>query len=341
MGHDFCVISLSNLLTPWSLIERRIRAAAQADFVTAVYNPRSHERYWQLDRLREIFLEERSPETVVGYVRQAGREGEQVCTTTLRDFRPDEVDMFTVVIIGNSQSFLCDGKFVTPRGYYAAEPQCSDAPGQSIMIHSFQTILGELRHPDVPLWRLWPLLHAIHTTADFQMEQLLWMDPAATETLHRKAVSGGLKNIVTDVTMVASGIRRGALARLGIEVNCYLNDPRAAEMAHSQGITRSQAGIRLAAQEHPEALFAIGNAPTALLELTELVRRGKCQPAGIIGAPVGFVHVEESKHALKTLTAIPKLIIEGRKGGSTLAATLVNSILTFDDAAQMLPGRDV
>lgn len=69
--------------------------------------------------------------------------------------------------------------------------------------------------------------------------------------------------------------------------------------------------------------------------------RGKCCPVGIVGAPVGFVHVEESKHAAKTLTAIPKLLIEGRKGGSTLAATLVNSILTYDDAASLMPGRDV
>ena len=71
------------------------------------------------------------------------------------------------------------------------------------------------------------------------------------------------------------------------------------------------------------------------------MRKHKCNPAGIVGAPVGFVHVEESKHAAKAFRNVPKIIIEGRKGGSNLAATLVNSILTFDDAAQLLPGRDV
>lgn len=112
-------------------------------------------------------------------------------------------------------------------------------------------------------------------------------------------------------------------------------------MASAEGITRAQAGMRLAAEEHPDALFAFGNAPTALLELCALMRRGKCRPAGIVAAPVGFVHVEESKHAVKPFRDIPKIIIEGRKGGSNLAATLVNSILTYDDAAALKPGRDV
>lgn len=345
MGHDFCVISLSDLMTPWALIERRIRAAAAADFITAVYNPRSEERYWQLHRLKEIFLQEREGGTPVGYVRQAGREGQEVKTTTLASLDPEDIDMFTVVIIGNSQSFLWEGKFITPRGYYAAQGRKGEdgvpGIGQSIMIRSFQTIRSQLQEPDQPLWRLWPLLHAIHTTADFDMERLLWMDDEATERMYRSVERGEVKTIVTDVSMVASGLRKGALQRLGLEVVSYINDPRGAEMASAEGITRAQAGMRLAAEEHPDALFAFGNAPTALLELCALMRRGKCRPAGIVAAPVGFVHVEESKHAVKPFRDIPKIIIEGRKGGSNLAATLVNSILTYDDAAALKPGRDV
>lgn len=343
VGHDFCVISMSDLMTPWALIERRIRAAAEADFVTAIYNPRSHGRYWQLSRLKEVFLESRSADTTVGFVRQAGREDQKVTVTTLGDFNPEDVDMFTVVIIGNSQSYQWQGKFITPRGYYRnGDADNTEAKvGQSIMIKSFQTIRGELRHPEIPLWKLWPMLHAIHTTADFSMEQLLWMDDEATAKLYQKVSDGTLRTIVTDVTMVASGIRKGALQRLGIEVVCYINDPRAIEMAKELGITRAQAGMRLAAEEHPDALYAFGNAPTALLELCELMRHNKCHPAGIIGAPVGFVHVEESKHAAKTFSHVPKIIIIGRKGGSNLAATLVNSILTYDDASSLKPGRDV
>lgn len=352
MGHDFCVISMSDLMTPWQLIEKRIKAAAMGDFITAIYNPRSHGRYWQLQRLVELFLKERSTSTPVGYVRQAGREDQEVHITTLGEFDTTLVDMFTIVIIGNSQSFIAERKncsngdngnvFITPRGYYA-EKESDEATkvGQSIMIKSFATIRKELSNPDIPLWRLWPMLHAVHTTADFDMENLLWMDDNATADIYNKVENGSLKYIVTDVSMVASGIRKGALQRLGIEVISYINDPRAAEMARNENITRSQAGMRLAAEEHPDALYAFGNAPTALLELCDLVRRGKCNPAGIVGAPVGFVHVEESKHAAKTLRDIPKIIIEGRKGGSNLAATLVNSILTFDDAEQLKPGRDL
>ena len=344
IGHDTCIISLSDLMTPWEVIERRIKAAATGDFVTAIYNPKSHGRYWQLYRLQELFLMERSADTPVGYVRQAGRPEQQVKVTTLGAFDPEDIDMFTVVLIGNSQSYISGGKIITPRGYYRGYYRETategEKIGQNIMIESFRTIASELKK-DYPLDHKWALLHAIHTTADFDMEDILYTDPKAVETLYNMVKDGTLKTIVTDVTMVTSGIRKGALSRLGVEAKCYLSDPRVAEMAQAQDITRTQAGIRLAVEEHPDALFAFGNAPTALMELCDLIRKGKAQPAGIIAAPVGFVHVRESKHMVKPFRNIPKIIIEGRKGGSNLAATLCNAILTFDDAAQLKPGRDL
>lgn len=348
IGHDLCTISLSDLMTPWELIEKRIRAAAAADFVTAVYNPKSHERYWQLYRLKELFFQEgRSPQTPVGVVRQAGREGESVRVCTLEALNPKEVDMFTVLIIGNSQSYVdTTGRIITPRGYRSKYGQQDSrkkpaSVGQQIMMESFHTIESELKRKDLPLGHKWALLHAIHTTADFEMEDLLKVDDHAVERIFGQLKAGKLRTIVTDVTMVVSGIRKGALSRLGVEAKCYLNDPRVAEMAASQQITRTQAGIRLAVEEHPDALFAFGNAPTALMELSDLIRKGKAHPAGIIAAPVGFVHVRESKHGVKPFTHIPKLIIDGRKGGSNLAATLCNAILCFDDASQLKPGRDL
>ena len=360
IGHDMCIISLSDLMTPWEVIERRIKAAAVGDFVTAVYNPKSHGRYWQLYRLQELFLKYRSEDTPVGYVRQAGREEQEVKVTTLADFDPEDVDMFTVILIGNSQSYISltpdpspkgEGRkmFITPRGYYRQEAPSSTGVGRSIMIESFRTIAGELHKKDYPLDHKWALLHAIHTTADFDMENILYTDPGAVEALYNKVKDGSLKTIVTDVTMVTSGIRKGALQRLGIEAKCYLSDPRVAELTKlpslgeglGVGLTRTQAGIRLAVEEHPDALFAFGNAPTALMELCDLIRKGKAHPAGIIAAPVGFVHVRESKHMVKPFKDIPKIIVEGRKGGSNLAATLCNAILTFDDAEQLKPGRDL
>ena len=341
IGHDMCIISLSDLMTPWEVIERRIKAAADGDFVTAIYNPKSHGRYWQLYRLQELFLKYRSEDTPVGYVRQAGREEQEVKVTTLGAFDPEDIDMFTVIIIGNSQSYICDGKFITPRGYYREEISEGAKIGQNIMIESFRTIEGELKRKDWPLDHKWALLHAIHTTADFDMENILYTDDGAVEALYNKVKDGSLKTIITDVTMVTSGIRKGALQRLGIEAKCYLSDPRVAEMASTLDITRTQAGIRLAVEEHPDALFAFGNAPTALMELCDLIRKGKAHPAGIIAAPVGFVHVRESKHMVKPFKDIPKIIVEGRKGGSNLAATLCNAILCFNDAAQLKPGRDL
>ncbi len=342
VGHDFCVISLSDLMTPWALIEKRIRAAADADFVTAVYNPRSNGRYWQLHRLRELFLEVREASTPVGYVRQAGRSDERTVITTLGEFDPDKVDMFTVVIIGNSRSYEADGRFITPRGYYnhdRAEEEVGK--GQSIMMESFRTIEGELSNSDIPLDRKWALLHAIHTTADFEMEKILRVDDDALSRIYASLTSGTVRTIVTDVTMAASGIRKGALARLGVEVKCYLNEPGVAEEAAEAGITRTQAAIRRAVAEHPDALYVFGNAPTALMELCTLIRHHKASPCGIVAAPVGFVHVCESKQMVKPFKDIPKIIVEGRKGGSNLAATLVNAILCRPDATQLRPGRDV
>ena len=343
VGHDFCVISLSDLMTPWELIEKRIKAAASADFITAIYNPKSEGRYWQLYRLIEIFLQERDPQTPVGFVRQAGSEEQEVTITTLADFDPEQVDMFTVILIGNSQTYQFENKMITPRGYYGEIKMAAKeiGIGQDIMIRSFRTIEKELKNQDIPLDKKWALLHAINTTADFDMENVLRVDDNAISTLYEKLSSGAVRTIITDVTMVASGIRKGALQRMGLEVKCYLQDEKTVALAAEKGITRTQAGIRIAVSEHPDALFVFGNAPTALMELCDLIRKGKATPAGIIAAPVGFVHVQESKHMVKPFTSIPKLIVEGRKGGSNLAATLTNAILCYNDAINLKPGRDV
>lgn len=346
-GHDTCIISLSDLMTPWEIIERRITAAATGDFVTTIYNPKSEGRYWQLYRLKEIFLNEgRSPETPVGYVRQAGREEQQTHITTLEKFNPEDIDMFTVIIIGNSQSYCRKNTFITPRGYYrekhsAPKTESPQKIGQDIMIRSFRTIEKGLKNKEIPPDHKWALLHTIHTTADFEMENLFYSDPHAVASLYQAFYERHIKTIITDVTMVVAGIRKGALSRLGVEAKCFLHDERIAALAANKGITRTQAGIRLAVQEHPDALYVFGNAPTALMELCDQIRKNKAIPIGIIAAPVGFVNVRESKHMVKPFFDIPKLIIEGRKGGSNLAATLVNAILTYDDAEQLKPGRDV
>ena len=115
--HDFAVISLSDLLTPWEKIEKRLLCAAQADFVICLYNPSSHKRKDYLQRACDLVLQYASPETVCGVAQNIGREGEQTQVMTLRELRDTQVDMFSTVFIGNSQTRNIDGKMVTPRGY--------------------------------------------------------------------------------------------------------------------------------------------------------------------------------------------------------------------------------
>jgi cobalt-precorrin 5A hydrolase/precorrin-3B C17-methyltransferase len=117
LGHDHCSISLSDLLTPWEVIQERVRAAAEADFVVSLYNPRSKGRDWQLGKVREILLEHRSSDTPVGIVKDAYREEQRVVLTELGSLRPEDVDMLTIVIIGNSRTEVRAGRMVTPRGY--------------------------------------------------------------------------------------------------------------------------------------------------------------------------------------------------------------------------------
>jgi cobalt-precorrin 5A hydrolase / precorrin-3B C17-methyltransferase len=117
LGHDHCSISLSDLLTPWEVIRERVRAAAEADFVVSLYNPRSKGRDWQLGKAREILLEHRSPDTPVGIVKNAYRDGQEVILTDLGSLRPESVDMLTIVVIGSSRTEIRAGRMVTPRGY--------------------------------------------------------------------------------------------------------------------------------------------------------------------------------------------------------------------------------
>ena len=117
LGHDHCSISLSDLLTPWNIIERRVEAAALGDFVVSLYNPRSRNRDWQLGKTREMLLTHRPPDTPVGIVKDAYRPTQSITLTDLVSLRPEDVDMLTVVVIGNSQTKLVAGRMVTPRGY--------------------------------------------------------------------------------------------------------------------------------------------------------------------------------------------------------------------------------
>jgi precorrin-2 C(20)-methyltransferase len=351
LGHDFTCISLSDLLTPWPAIEDRLEAAGQADFVVVLYNPASQQRTWQLLRARDLLLKYRSSETPVGLVHSAYRQGMRTWHTTLGALTVDQVTMETTVIIGSSRTRLVNDRLVTPRGYdvplgpnpflpqgegnktsslaplrrgVGAERRPADL-GRRIMEESFALIEHELGPQGLPPWAFAVLRRMIHASADFEFTRTFrYSDDfeAAVRTAFAERVP-----IVTDTEMVLHGIRTALEGIPAATLVCHLNDPATKTVAEADGLTRSAAGIQLAALRHTRPLLVIGNAPTALEEALRLVEQASWQPAAIIGIPVGFVGVEEAKRHLLEQTRVPYLTCTGRKGGSAVTAAAVNALL--------------
>ena len=174
----------------------------------------------------------------------------------------------------------------------------------------------------------------IHTTADFDYARNLRFTPGAVAA-GIAALQAGTP-IITDTNMARSGISQTALTRLGSTALCYMADPEVAKLAAETGTTRAVASMHRAAQEHPGAILAVGNAPTALLAIAEQIEAGQ-RPALVIGVPVGFVNVVESKETLLAACeahGVPAIVALGRKGGSTVAAAVCNALVY--SAAQML-----
>ena len=164
----------------------------------------------------------------------------------------------------------------------------------------------------------------IHTSADF--------DYARTLCFSEDAVGKGVAAlrdgcpIVTDTRMAMAGINGGALRAAGSEVHCHIADDDVAETARERGCTRSRAAVEKSACLRPEAIYAVGNAPTALIRICELIQEGRLRPRLVIGAPVGFVNVVESKELLLRCN-VPHIVARGRKGGSNVAAAICNALL--------------
>ena len=180
--------------------------------------------------------------------------------------------------------------------------------------------------------RTWPepqfsiVKRCIHTSADFDYaDNLCFSENAAmlgVEALRRGAV------IVTDTKMAWSGINKKKLAEYGGEAYCFMSDEDVAKEAQERGCTRAAICMERGAALGKEVIFAVGNAPTALIRLYELIQEGKVNPALIIGAPVGFVNVVEAKELIMT-AGVPYIVPRGRKGGSNIAATICNAMLYY------------
>jgi precorrin-8X/cobalt-precorrin-8 methylmutase len=165
-----------------------------------------------------------------------------------------------------------------------------------------------------------------HTTADFDFDENLVFTNGAAETALDLLRSGTL--IITDTQMAMTGINKKALARYHGEVQCFMADDDVAQAAVSQGTTRAQAAVDKTASLDRPLIFAAGNAPTALIRLHELIQTERIKPRLVIAVPVGFVNVEESKELFMD-SPIPAIIARGRKGGSPVAAAIINALLAY------------
>lgn len=198
---------------------------------------------------------------------------------------------------------------------------------KEIEARSMEIIAGELKRSHKPE-HLPIIKRVIHTTADFEYEETLRFSENAAENAALALRSGC--TIVTDTNMALQGINKAALNSCGCRAVCYMSDEQVAAEAAERNITRAAVSMEHAAfamsQEKAPVIFAIGNAPTALLRLCELIQSGKIKPALVIGVPVGFVNVVESKETL--LASGAEYIANiGRKGGSTVAAAICNALL--------------
>ncbi|NDY42996.1 precorrin-8X methylmutase [Dissulfurirhabdus thermomarina] len=202
-------------------------------------------------------------------------------------------------------------------------------PGGEIEARSLEILARELGPVDLPPGELAVVHRVIHATADF--------DFARTLRFHPRAVAAGVaairsgKSILADVGMVAAGIDKIRLGRFGGSVEVPIHDPACAERAAARGITRAAAAMELGAAPHV-GIVAVGNAPTALLRVLDMVAAGAFRPDLVVGVPVGFVSAAESKDRLAGAD-VPFITALGRKGGSSVAAAAVNALLRLAEAA--------
>ncbi|MFR4127299.1 MAG: precorrin-8X methylmutase [Roseburia inulinivorans] len=197
---------------------------------------------------------------------------------------------------------------------------------QDIEKRSFAIISKELEEKGIVLPKEQELVtkRAIHTSADFDYAKTMTYSAHAVG-IAKKLIQNGA-DIVTDTNMALAGVNKKELAKYGGEAHCFMAEEEVAKIAKERGVTRAAVSMEKAAQIEKPVIFAIGNAPTALIELYEMIQSGKYRPAFIIGVPVGFVNVEAAKDLILK-TNVPYIINRGRKGGSNVAAAICNALL--------------
>ncbi len=197
---------------------------------------------------------------------------------------------------------------------------------EEIERRSFEIISKELQERGIVLPARQEMVtkRVIHTTADFEYAHSLCYSENAVETAQRLLLSGA--DIVTDTNMALAGINKSALARLGGSAHCFMADQEVACLARERKTTRAAVSMEKASELPGSLIFAVGNAPTALIRLYEMMQDGRFRPDFVIGVPVGFVNVEAAKELILE-TDVPYIVNRGRKGGSNVAAAICNALL--------------
>ena len=364
LGHDHVIISLSDLLTPWSAIEGRLRAAAEADLVVALYNPRSRGRTWQFDAACDILRAHRPAGTPVGVVTDASRPAQSVHLTTLEAVDAGAVGMTTCVIVGSSTTRVIGGRMVTPGGTtpvtVAIDLRCTGcgaclvtcperalvaAPRRPLVLvdrcttcHGVRRGLPRRRHPGAHRMTAIHPIEAESYRILAERVDLSAFGPlgaaVVARVIHASADLEYATTMVVDEAALEAGVAAlvaGAPVLVDVEMvrhGITGVDARCflPERA-TEGTTRSAAGMAAAAEAHPHgAVVVVGCAPTALDEVVRLHDAGTFRPALVIGMPVGFVGAAESKERLRA-SGLPAVSNIGEKGGSAVAAAALNALV--------------
>jgi len=338
LSNDFAVVSLSDLLVPWSEIEKKLERLAKIDIAVVIYNPKSKNRTVQLERAYEIFMQFRDAKTIVGIVRNAEREGCEIEITTLEDL-PDfysHIDMSTTIIIGCAGTKNLGGRMVTRRGYERKYDYVRGEGNTGNQGHKKGDYIEAGN-------RIWEKSKAIvediiskYSSSLSEHEQRVAgrvvfanADPSFLDSLvfkHNPVEKGILsikdgKTIITDIEMVKAGINKKYKGK----VKCFVNDPKTMEIAEKGNVTRTAAGVRFAKELIHDNIVVIGNSPSACLELFALIEQG-IKPAIIVATPVGFVNAAESKEMILSL-GVPCVVVKGARGGTPSAVAIVNEII--------------
>jgi len=352
LSNDFAVVSLSDLLVPWSEIERKLEGLAKMDIVVVIYNPKSKTRTVQLEKAYEILTRFRNANTVVGIVRNAEREGCEVVITTLKDLPGyyHRIDMSTTIIIGCSVTRKLGARMVTRRGYErkynyervnvneedggiaatAAGYGHVDAgnrvweKSKAIVRDIVSKYQGSLSLSDLEKRVAGRVVFA---NADPSFLDLLVFRHHPVETGIRCIKDG--KMIITDIEMVKAGINKRYIKK----TQCFVNAPETIEIAKREGLTRTAAGIRLAKEKGliQGNVVVIGNSPSACHEVCAIVEEGgvseEQKPALVVATPVGFVNAAEMKEKVLSMDNIPSIVIRGPRGGTPSAVAIINEII--------------